>query len=125
MIEMNFSPFPILYTDRLVLRQLETTDDEAIFEHRSDDNVNTYLEGFRHSSIAQTQAFIKRVRAEIAAHKTILWVLSRHDNSRFMGTVCFWNISEKTGKAETGYTLVSEYHGKGYMQEALSIIIEY
>ena len=59
MIETNFTPFPILTTDRLVLRQLEATDDKDIFSHRSDDRVNTYLEDFRHTSIEQTQAFIE------------------------------------------------------------------
>ena len=59
MIETNLTPFPILTTDRLVLRQLEATDDKDIFSHRSDDRVNTYLEDFRHTSIEQTQAFIE------------------------------------------------------------------
>jgi ribosomal-protein-alanine N-acetyltransferase len=123
MMETNFTPFPILITDRLVLRQLETTDDKAIFSHRSDDQVNTYLEDFRHSSIEQTQAFIDRVQKETADGKTILWIITQKGKNTFIGTICFWNISKEECKAETGYTLVSEFHGMGYMNEALQKII--
>lgn len=41
MIEPDFTPLPILTTERLILRSLEITDNTAIFSHRSDDNVNT------------------------------------------------------------------------------------
>ncbi|PSL48287.1 ribosomal-protein-alanine N-acetyltransferase [Chitinophaga niastensis] len=125
MIETNFTPFPILTTDRLVLRQLETTDDKDIFSHRSDDSVNTYLEDFRHSSIEQTQAFIDRVQKEIAIGKTILWVITQKGRNKFIGTICLWNISKDEYKAETGYTLDPEFHRMGYMNEALVKVIDF
>lgn len=125
MLETCFSPFPTLTTDRLVLRQLEISDDKDIFAHRSDDTVNTHLENFRHSSIEQTQAFIERVLNEISSGKTILWVISEKGNNRFIGTVCLWNISREECKAETGYTLDPAFHKMGYMNEALSKVISF
>lgn len=125
MIKTNFIPFPTLTTDRLVLRQLETTDDKDIFSHRSDNTVNTYLKDFRHSSIEQTQAFINRVQNEIALGKTILWVITEKGNDTFIGTICLWNILKDEMKAETGYTLVSKFHRKGYMTEALKKVIDF
>ncbi len=125
MPEPNFDPFPILVTDRLVLRQLETTDDAAIFMHRNDDMVNTYLDDFRHVTIEQTRAFIDRVQKEIATGKTILWVITEKGSDAFIGTICFWNISQAGDKAETGYTLDSRFHRMGYMHEALVRIIDY
>jgi ribosomal-protein-alanine N-acetyltransferase len=125
MIETNFSPFPILTTDRLILRPLETTDDKDIFSHRSNDRVNIYLEDFRHSSIEKTQAFINRIQNEIAKNKTILWVITQRGRNRFIGTICLWNISAKDYKAETGYTLNPEFHRMGYMNEALVKVIDF
>jgi len=124
-IETNFIPFPVLTTDRLVLRQLEAGDDQDIFAHRADERVTTYLENFSHSSIEQTQAFISRVQQEIAEGRSILWVLTRKGNNRFMGTVCLWNIVPELAKAETGYTLDPEFHGMGYMQEALEKALDF
>lgn len=125
MLETNFTPFPTLTTDRLVLRQLETADAEDIFFHRSDDTVNTYLLDFRHASIVETHAFIDRVKKETADSKTILWVLTLKGKNKFMGTVCLWNISKKEYKAETGYTLDPEFHKMGYMNEALVKVIDF
>ena len=125
MIETNFTPFPVLTTDRLILREPEPTDDEDIFLHRGNESVNTYVNDFRHSSIEQTQAFIDRVQKEIALGKTILWVITQKGRNKFIGTVCLWNISKEESKAETGYTLDPGFQRMGYMNEALAAVIEY
>ena len=88
MLETKFTPFPILETERLILRQIEMTDDQDIFAHRSDNQVNTYLKDFRHASISDTQAFIDRIQKEVADNKTILWVMTEKGKNKFMGTVC-------------------------------------
>ena len=125
MLETKFTPFPILETERLILRQIEMTDDQDIFAHRSDNQVNTYLKDFRHASISDTQAFIDRIQKEVADNKTILWVMTEKGKNKFMGTVCFWNMVKEDDKAETGYTLDPNFQGKGYMQEALAKIIDF
>lgn len=125
MINTNFSPFPTLITERLVLRSLEAADAEVIFSHRNDDKVNTYLEDFRHSTLEQTQAFIDRVLTEITEGRTILWAITEKGKNTFIGSVCLWNISKGEFKAETGYTLSSEFHKMGYMNEALEKAIEF
>lgn len=125
MVVTNFTPFPILTTERLILRQLENADDEDIFSHRSDDRVNKYLEDYRHSSIAQTQAFIERIQQGVLQNKNIFWVITLHHTNKFIGTICIWNILTKENKAEIGYTLDPKFHNMGYMSEALATVIEY
>jgi len=125
MLQINFIPFPVLETERLVLRPLKQSDAREIFIHRQDDQVNTYLENFRFTSMEESHAFISRVQQEISDQKTILWVLTEKGRNKFIGTVCFWRISKEEATAETGYTLVSEFHNKGYMHEALAKIIAY
>ncbi len=125
MIETPFTPFPVLSTDRLLLRQIETEDAKNIFVHRNDDKVNTFLTDFRHESIEETQAFIERIKKEVAANKTILWVITEKGKNKFLGTVCLWNISKNEAQAETGYTLDPAFHKMGYMNEALKQIIDF
>jgi ribosomal-protein-alanine N-acetyltransferase len=36
-----------------------------------------------------------------------------------------WNFSTQGGKAEIGYELLPQFHGKGIMQEAFSKVIEF
>ena len=40
----DFTPFPVLKTQRLTLRQLINDDDKEIYALRSDDHVNKYLD---------------------------------------------------------------------------------
>lgn len=125
MIEPNFTPFPILETERLLLRAIETNDALDIFVHRSDDRVNTYLNDWRFTSIKQSQAFIERIQKEVAENKTILWVITQKGHHKFLGTICLWNISMQDDKAETGYTLDPAFHGKGFMNEVLVKVIDF
>lgn len=125
MVVTNFTPFPILTTERLILRQLENTDDEDIFSHRSDDRVNKYLEDYRHSSLGQTQAFIERIQQGVLQNKNIFWVITLKNSTKFIGTICIWNILPEEHKAEIGYTLDPKFHNLGYMSEALATVIEY
>ncbi len=125
MYETGFTPFPILTTFRLKLRSIEPTDASDIFAHRSDNIVNAYIDDFRHRDIEETEAFIKRIQTEVAIGKTILWVITEKHSNRFIGTVCLWNISREHRKAETGYTLHSDFHNRGFMTEALATIIAF
>jgi len=43
MLNRTFTPFPILRTERLTLRQLEINDEQEIFTLRSDSEINKYL----------------------------------------------------------------------------------
>jgi ribosomal-protein-alanine N-acetyltransferase len=121
----HFHPFPIRNTSRLVLRQLEETDAPAIFEHRADAVVNTWVDGFRHATVEDSYAFIERIHRETAEGRTIMWVLSEKGNNTFLGTVCLWNMDYTAKRAETGYSLVSTHHRKGLMHEALAAAIAF
>ena len=61
MMGKNFTPFPILKTERLTLRQLISSDDKEIFALRSNDNVNKYLDRKPSKSIADAKKFIQTI----------------------------------------------------------------
>jgi [ribosomal protein S5]-alanine N-acetyltransferase len=125
MIQRNFTPFPVLTTDRLVLRKLESADDRNNFFLRSDDEVNKYLEGFRHITIEQTREFIEKINKATANNESIFWVITLKETAEFIGTICLWNLSDEKLMAETGYTLHPSFQHKGYMREALEKVIDY
>lgn len=109
----------------MILRQIEDSDAVNIFKHRSNKIVNTFLDGFIHTSLDETISFISRIKNEVQTGKTILWVLTQKGDNQFMGTVCFWNLSLDRKTAETGYSLEPEFQNQGFMNEALSRIIDY
>jgi ribosomal-protein-alanine N-acetyltransferase len=45
--------------------------------------------------------------------------------SKFLGSICLWNISREEAKAEIGFELLPENHGKRIMQEVIPRIIQF
>lgn len=51
--------------------------------------------------------------------------ISPQDNPKLIGTICLWKYSEDGKKAELGYELLPEFHGKGIMSEAVRFVLNY
>ena len=120
-----FTPFPVLTTNRLLLRQLNADDAKEIFALRSNPIVNKYLDRPIARSIDDALAFIKRINFAIESGQSIFWAISLKTGPELIGTICLWNFSEEKNKAEIGYELLPHYHGKGIMLEAITAIIHY
>ena len=118
-----FTPFPILKTDRLILRQLVNTDDNEIFALRSDDNVNRYLDRQPSKSIEDARSFIQTVTENVRKNDSIYWAISL--SGKLIGTICLFEFADDNIKAEIGYELLPSYQGKGLMQEAASKVLEF
>ena len=58
MLALNFTPFPELKTERLLLRKFERTDANEIFFLRSNENVLRYIGREPTKTIAKAEEFI-------------------------------------------------------------------
>lgn len=121
----NFSPFPVLKTERLILRQLVSTDANEIFALRSNDSVNKYLDRKPSGSIDEAKAFIRMINENIQRNDCIYWAITMHSSEQLIGTICLFQFSDDDLKAEIGYELLPDYHGKGIMQEAISEVADF
>jgi len=120
-----FSSFPSLETNRLSLRRLCIEDVEEIFTLRTSEIVNRYLDRPKATSAEDAKAFINKINSAIDANHSLFWAICFKEQSKLIGTICLWNFSEEQDKAEIGYELLPQFHGKGIMQEALSSIIDF
>lgn len=124
-MKREFTPFPILTTERLVLRQLENTDAGEIFQLRTDVIVNQYIDRPKTNSVEEAEEFINKIKKAIKEHQSILWGINFQNESALIGTICLWNISEEQSKSEIGFELLPQYHGRGIMKEAIPSVIDY
>jgi ribosomal-protein-alanine N-acetyltransferase len=125
MQKLNFSPFPVLTTERFVLRPLEIKDAKEIFLLRSDEMINRFLDRKRAKSLEDARQFIQKITDGMAKGEAIFWVIALKDNLQFTGTICLWNLSYEKSSAEVGFELLPAFHGKKIIQEVLPKIIEY
>jgi len=126
MLELNFSPFPELETERLLLRRMVKQDLPQIFFLRSDVMILEHIGKEPARTIKEAEEFFTRVDQEINSNKTILWGLSiKTEPDILIGTICYWNIQFADYRAEIGYILNPAFWRKGLMKEAIKKILEY
>jgi [ribosomal protein S5]-alanine N-acetyltransferase len=122
---MNFPPFAYLSTERLVLRELRLTDANEIFLLRSNKEVNELIDRVTATSIDEAHQFINMIISNQLNNESVMWVISFKDEPKLIGTIVYWNIVKEKDQAEIGYELLSQYHGKGIMQEALLKVVDF
>ena len=125
MLTLDFSPFPVKHTERLILREIGYLDATEVYTLRSDPRVMTYLDRNPDASVEVTYQFIARLKDGQQKHDGIVWGISLKNDPKLIGTAGYWRIIREHDRAEIGYTLHPDHQGKGYMQEALTAIFEY
>lgn len=124
MNEINFTPFPTLITERLILRQITIEDLNEFFILKSDERLlkNYYAKA---KTYEEARKFLHKINDEISKNQWIDWGIALKNENKLIGSICLWNISQEQSKAELGYDLMFEHQGKGIMSEAVKSVIEY
>ena len=126
MLEKNFSPFPELKTERLLLRRLTADDAQDMFVLRSNEDVMRYLGREPAQSIKQVEEFINNINKSVDTNESILWGIALlTDPSKIIGTICLWNFRPENYRTEIGYMLHPDHWGKGIMKEAINAVVDY
>lgn len=120
-----FSPFPILVTERLILRRLAMTDEEEIFILRSDGDINKYLDRQLSSSIEDARKFINVINENIDKNNSLYWAITLSNKNIFVGTICLFGFSDENTKCEIGYELLTKFQGQGIMMEAAQKVVDF
>ena len=125
MTNRNFTPFPILTTERLTLRQLSIDDQQNIFALRSDKEINKYLDRQISKTIEDAIDFINKINDNIEKNNSIYWAITLTKTRTFVGTICLFDFSNEKNSCEIGYELMINFQGKGIMKEAAGKVIDY
>ena len=123
---MNFPDrFPVLTTERLVLRETADRDVEAVFAMESDPVAMRYWSKPPMRDISEAQAAVERAKGYFATRVGLRWSISRPADDRMLGHVSVFNFSEQSGRADIGYGLAREHWRHGFMHEALIAVVDY
>lgn len=126
MLEVNFNPFPVLTTTRLLLRKLEATDAEQLFMLRSDENVMKYIGKKPMQTIEEALEFINLINDNVNNNSGINWAMTlKEEPAKLIGVIGLWRIMKEHYRAEIGYMLSPEFWKKGFTKEAILKVIEY
>ena len=112
----------IIETARLILREIEWTDEEGMYELDSDPEVHLYLGNKPVTGMQESRNAIAQIRRQYDENGTGRWaVIEKHEN-RFIGWAGLKlyrdEVNGHRNFLEVGYRLIKKYWGKGYATEA-------
>jgi ribosomal-protein-alanine N-acetyltransferase len=113
---------PALTTARLLLRGIAETDAPAVFRFRSDPAVMLPLPREPHTSLADTEASIRRALTLADAGSALVWVLVVPDGD-VVGAVGLHAIDRERGAAHVAYELRPDQWGRGLVTEAMRAVL--
>ena len=117
--------FTNLETNCLVLKCIDHSDRDFIFEEFQNDFINRYLYDEKPmTEVSQADELID-FYTMVEPRKQNRWVLIDKTTNTKLGTCGYhlWNPDNK--EVEIGFELMEQYNGKGYMLEAIEAIIEF
>jgi [ribosomal protein S5]-alanine N-acetyltransferase len=121
---MKAIEFPIIKTERLLLRQFIESDTENVFKGLSHPDVVKYY-GVSYNTLENTKYQMKFFNDLEENETGIWWAVCSLDNSIFYGAGGLNNLSKEHKKAEIGFWLHTDFWGQGIMTEAMPLICKY
>jgi ribosomal-protein-alanine N-acetyltransferase len=125
MLETKFQPFPILTTERLLLREITENDAARILALRSNETVMRYIERPHAKTEADALAYINSISIALQNNNGITWGICFKDDETLLGTIGFWRIEKEHYRAEIGYMLDDAFQRRGIMQDAMNAALDY
>ena len=119
MVNINFTPFPNLETERLYLRRITNEDVNEIFSLRSDKETMKYVPRPLAKTLEDAMEHIALINSKIETNEGINWAITIKNEPKLIGIIGHYRIKPEHYRAEIGYMLLPEYHGKGIITEAI------
>jgi ribosomal-protein-alanine N-acetyltransferase len=114
-----------LSTRRLSMRPIRDVDAETLLAIRSNPSVMCYGTEPTWDSIQKAIDKIERNDRGMAAGESVCLAIFRRDDRRLIGTTDLFQMDPQCRRAEIGFALAAEAWGRGYMNEALTALLDY
>jgi [ribosomal protein S5]-alanine N-acetyltransferase len=116
--------FPVLETERLILRRITAEDEADVFAILSNPEVTRYYDLDTFTERTQARELIQRHQFQFEKEAGIRWGITRKGSPRLIGSGGLgwqrWNFS-----TILGYELAQEFWRQGIMTEAIRAMIGY
>ncbi|PZT53281.1 GNAT family N-acetyltransferase [Paenibacillus silvae] len=119
-----FITFPILETERFILRELRSEDAKEYYNYFSDEEVTRYWGYSGPKNIETASKVFTRFKNAFTRKEMITWGIATKEDDKIIGT-CILNDFVRASMVDVSYNLSREYWRKGIMTEVLETVILY
>lgn len=124
-IDMEEKEFPVLETERLLLREVKPEDATSVFHYLSDEEVMEYYGISPMTDVREAEEEIGWYRRIFDEGTGIRWGIALKGTSKVIGSCGFLQYEERHARSEVGAELAKEYWRSGIMTEALAAVVHY
>ena len=125
MLTINFTPFPELETERLLLRRITTVDVNEIFLLRSNPDTMKYIPRPLILDNEGALEHIAMIDSKLEQNEGINWAITLKGNPKMIGIIGHYRIQPTNYRSEIGYMLLPEYNGRGLISEAVNKVLDF
>ncbi|CDO03872.1 ribosomal N-acetyltransferase YdaF [Oceanobacillus picturae] len=124
-MEKVLQDFPVLETERLILRQIRKTDARSMLKYLSDKDVMEHYGLLPFQTEEEALDEIAWYDSIFAEKTGIRWGITIKGVDEVIGSFGFLNYVAQHSRSQIGYELDKQYWGKGIASEAIEAILEY
>lgn len=116
---------PILETKRLILKPLELSDAQAVFDTwSSDPRVTKFMFYVTHKNVCETEAWITDMQKNLDSDTQYDWGFFLKDEMKLIGSGGAYYKSEQDAY-NIGYNIAFDYWHQGITTEAMQAVLEF
>ena len=125
MLAFNFQPFPIIETERLILRKLRLEDADDMFSMRSNPIAMQYIPRPIAQKIEDAIELINTINERLEKGEGINLAITLKGEDKCIGLIGYYRTKFEHYRSEIGYMIHPDYHRRGIAYEALMAATEY
>ena len=122
---MHWERLPTIDASRVSLRWISAKDTDAFFAIYSNPEVMRYWSTPPLADREAAANLIKKIHEDWKRHLILKWGIALRTDDRLIGSITLFNLDFNHRRSEIGYALGREYWGQGYMNEALTAVLNY
>lgn len=125
MLTLSFNPFPILESNRLLLRAVTPEDVNEVYELRSNPETMKFIPRPLVTSTEMALEHIDMIAKKIENNEGINWAITLKGNPKLLGIIGHYRIQPENYRSEIGYMILPEYQNQGISSEAIHLLLDY
>ncbi|MDU8976880.1 MAG: GNAT family N-acetyltransferase [Clostridium perfringens] len=120
--EKVFLEFPIIETERFILKEIEEKHRNHFISLFSDEDIMKYSGTAVYDPEKQVEFYFKKVKLMYKEKKGIRWAIINKESKAFIGDIGLYNIDFYSNNTEIGYTIEKNFWRKGVASECIKAI---
>jgi len=124
-IPNRFPEFPVIETERLILRKIGVEDAEDIFEYAKVPEVSEFLPWYPHKAIEDSKNFIIYAEEKFKTDDSLIFGIEIREEKKIIGCIEVRGWRSENNCADVGYVLSKDYWNKGILTEVLKSLIKF